>query len=198
QITRHPMVLAIDKQVEKLQEGVQLAREQYKPGWSLEFAYAFRNAERPNGAEVSDVASIVASVDLPFFTKNRQDKRVSSASHQFNAGLDQRLDMLNMLNARLTGELATLQRLNDRIELYENMILPQTRDQSQAALMAYKAEQSDFTEVMRSHIAQLESILQFERLQTDRLKAIATIWYLLPPDTDLTRANADFASGETE
>lgn len=197
-ITRHPLVLAIDKQVERLQEGVQLAREQYKPGWSLELGYAFRDATRPNGVEVSDVASIVASMDLPLFTKNRQDRRVSSASQQFNAGLDQRLDLLYSLNARLASEFATLERVNDRIALFDTMILPQTYEQAQAALMAYKAEQSDFTEVMRSHIAQLESTLEFHRLQTDRLKSIATLRYLLPPETDLARATADFASGEAQ
>ncbi len=130
-------------------------------------------------------------MSLPLFTKNRQDKRVSSASRQFNAGLDRRLDLLNALNSKLEAELVTLEKLNDRIELYEMMILPQTGEQAQAALMAYKAEQSDFTEVMRSHIAQLESILEFERLQTDRLKSIAALRYLLPPAGDLTRASAD-------
>lgn len=196
QIISHPMVLAMDRQIDKLKQGVDLARQQYKPDWAIEFAYAFRDAHRPNGVEVSDVASIAASVTLPVFTANRQDKRVAAASGQFNAGLDRRLDMIKGLNARLDAELATLEKLNNRISLYENMILPQSRQQAQAALMAYKAEQSDFSEVMRSHIAQLESVLQLQRLSTDRLKAIASIRYLLPVDGDLARARENF-EGET-
>lgn len=195
-VIEHPMVLAMDRQIDKLQQGVDLARQQYKPDWSIEFAYAFRDAKRPNGVEVSDVASVVASMDLPLFTGKRQDKRVSAASQQFNAGLDQRLDMIKGLGQKLDAELARLDKLNRRLELYETMILPQSEQQAEAALMAYKAEQSDFSEVMRSHIAQLESSLQYQRLQTDRLKAIAAIRFLVPGENDLTRAREEI-SGET-
>ncbi|MEX1237478.1 MAG: TolC family protein [Pseudomonadales bacterium] len=191
QIVAHPLVRAMDERIAKLQQGVELAREQYKPAWSLELGYAFRNAQRPNGAEVSDLASLSASVSLPVFTAKRQDKRLSSANRQANAGLDQRLDLLYELKSRLEAELVTLDRLNERIELYDSMILPQTQEQAQVALLSYKADRSDFTEVMRSHVAQLESTLELERLQADRLKSIAAIKYFLPRGEDLDRVSAE-------
>jgi len=198
QIIEHPVVLAMDRQIDKLQEGIDLAKQQYKPDWSVELAYAFRNARRANGVEVSDVASIVVSMDLPVFTAKRQDKRVSAASQHYNAGLDQRFDMIKELDRKLDAELARLDKLNRRIDLYETMILPQTEQQAEAALMAYKAERSDFSEVMRSRTAQLESALQFERLQTDRLKSITTIRFLLPPEDDVTRSRAGVLGGQNE
>ncbi|MEX2489132.1 MAG: TolC family protein [Pseudomonadales bacterium] len=198
-IVRHPLVLAMDQRIEKLRQGVALAREQYKPAWSVEAGYSFRNAERADGTEVPDLASVGASISLPLFTKNRQDKRVSSANHQVNAALDQRLDLLKELRARLDEELIRLDRLNSRLRLHESMILPQSREQAEAALMGYKAERSDFTEVMRAHIDLLESILEYRRIQTDRLKSIAAIRFLVPPENDLNRVlAATSAPGETQ
>lgn len=198
-IVRHPLVLAMDQRVEKLRQGVALAKEQYKPAWSLEAGYAFRNAERADGTEVSDLASVGASISLPLFTKNRQDRKVSSANHQVNAALDQRLDLVNELRARLDAALVRLDRLNSRLRLHETMILPQSRQQAEAALMGYKAERSDFTEVMRAHIDLLESILEYQRIQTDRLKSIAAIRFLVPPENDLSRASTGSSvSGETQ
>lgn len=185
----NPAILAMDRKIGQLRAQVDLARQQYKPGFSVEAAYAFRNAQRPNGAEVSDLVSIGASMSLPLFTKNRQDKRVAAMNSQLNAAMDDRTDMLAAMAAKLDVTLVRFDRLNDRISLHGSTIVPQSQEQAQAALMAYQADRADFAEVMRAYIGVLESKLKLRRLQTDRLEAIATAWNLLPPANDMENAH---------
>ncbi|HKI73448.1 MAG TPA: TolC family protein [Pseudomonadales bacterium] len=186
----HPSVVTFNQKVDQMRANVALARQQYKPSWSLEVGYAFRNARRANGAEVSDLASIGASMNLPLFTANRQDKSVAAAEAQLSATLDARLDLINALDSRLAGELVRLEKLNERIALHKSLIVPQARQQSQSALLAYESGQADFAEVMRSRIALLDTLLALRRLETDRLETISSIWYLLPPPGDQAIAAA--------
>ena len=185
----HPAILAMDEKVDQLRDQVALARQQYKPAWTLEAGYSIRNAQRANGTNVSDLVSISASINLPLFTRNRQDRSVAAATGQMNALMDQRNDMLSEMSAKLDATLVRISRLAERIALHKDTIVPATGEQANAARMAYEANRADFAEVMRAYIARLDSELNLRHLQAQRLEAIATAWYLLPPATDLDKTH---------
>lgn len=184
-IVRHPRVVGLDRNIDVLQTNKALAKEAYKPAWSVEVAYAARDARRPNGVSVSDLASVAASISLPLFTGNRQDRRLAAAERNVVAGYDQRLELIRDLTSQVDRERKRFDRLNERIELHRTMILPQAREQYEAALLSYESDKSDFTEVMRSKIAHLEALLVFDLVKVDRLKSLAALRYLIPPDADL-------------
>ena len=179
----------MDEKVDQLRDQVALARQQYKPAWTLEAGYSIRNAQRANGTNVSDLVSISASINLPLFTRNRQDRSVAAATGQMNALMDQRNDMLSEMSAKLDATLVRISRLAERIALHKDTIVPATGEQANAARMAYEANRADFAEVMRAYIARLDSELNLRHLQAQRLEAIATAWYLLPPATDLDKTH---------
>jgi outer membrane protein, heavy metal efflux system len=71
----HPVVGNLDKQIEASATEVALARQSYKPDYSVEVYYAYRR-------DFADFVGIQFKVGLPYFTKNRQDRGVAAALEQ--------------------------------------------------------------------------------------------------------------------
>ncbi|MGW8195219.1 MAG: TolC family protein, partial [Desulforhopalus sp.] len=72
-VSKHPSLLALDREIEASEMGIDLARQKYKPEWAVNGAYGYRNEDK-NGNDLPDFVSLGVSFDLPFFTENRQDK----------------------------------------------------------------------------------------------------------------------------
>lgn len=175
ELVRHPAVLAEDASIDAHDAGVRLAEERYKPGWAVDLGYGYRDGRLPNGSPRSDFVSLSVTVDLPFFRKNRQDRKVSAALSERRAAAESREALIRRLSSRLDAELARWQDLSRRIELYEQRILVQAEDQSTAALAAYRSEAGDFADVMRGVIDKLNAQLDLARLQTERAQSYAVL-----------------------
>jgi hypothetical protein len=65
--------------------------------------------------------------------------------------------------------------LSSRIDLYERSILGQTNAQANAALAAYQSESGDFADVMHGFIDDLNTRLDYIRLQIDRAQSYAVL-----------------------
>ena len=171
----HPALNAADARIEARRAGIELAEEQYKPGWALDLGYGYRDGSLPSGEPRSDFVSLSVTVDLPVFRKNRQDRRVAAAVRERRAAMDSKEELRRRLNSQLEAEYARYRDLNRRIALYEQQILAQAEDQANAALLAYQSEAGDFAEVMRAYIDDLNTRLELTRLQTERAQSYAVL-----------------------
>ncbi|MBL4607172.1 MAG: hypothetical protein JKY01_05010 [Pseudomonadales bacterium] len=68
-------------------------------------------------------------------------------------------------------------RLVERQQLYKNRLLPQMREQSEASLNAYTNDVGDFSEVMRSRIAELNARIDYLAINVDKQETIAQLAY---------------------
>jgi hypothetical protein len=59
--------------------------------------------------------------------------------------------------------------------LYESRILDLSKEQAQAALLAYQSEAGDFADVMRGYIDDLNTRLDYIRLQIERAQSYAVL-----------------------
>ncbi len=176
----HPKIQQIDKQLEIKKKEIELIRESYKPAWGLNLSYGYRD-NSPNGKERSDFFSAGITMDLPVFTAKRQDKKLLSKQLQYDALQDQRLDMLKQLVAELAQQSDIEEQLENRHQLYISLILPQAKQQTQAALLAYQSDRGDFSDVMRAYIDDLNARLDERRIAVDHLQTKAKILYFLSP-----------------
>jgi len=175
----HPKILEIDKKLEVAKKEIALAKESYKPGWGVNVGYSYRD-DLPDGRDRADFISAGVSIDLPLFSANRQDKQVLSREHAYQALKSKRLALLRELGADLKQALANREQLDKRQALYRKFLLPQARQQAQAALGAYQSDRGDFADVMRAYIDDLNTRLDQHRIEVDRLQANANILYLAP------------------
>lgn len=177
-IRRHPQLSITDKQIDIQQADIDLAREDYKPGWALNASYGYRD-DAPTGMERSDFFSVGVSFDLPVFTENRQDKTVSAANSRKQAlSIDYQLLQKKLLSNALKT-LSEIERLEQRSELYQTKLLKQAHEQTEASLSAYTNDDGDFADVMRAYIAELNSKVEALEINIKQRKALATMKYLL-------------------
>ncbi len=172
----HPKILEIDKKIEISRKDIQLVRESYKPGWALNVGYGYRDNNQ-NGGSRADFLSAGVSIDLPLFTANRQDKKLLSKEHKYQSLKDNRVAMLRQLVANLQQEVANEEQLNNRHQLYNNLLLPQAKQQTKASLLAYQSDQGNFSDVMRAYIDDLNVKLDERRIAVDHLQSKAKILY---------------------
>ncbi len=172
----HPKILEIDKKQEISRKDIELVKESYKPGWALNVGYGYRD-NMPNGGKRADFLSAGVTIDLPLFTANRQDKKLLAKEHSYQSLKDKRVEMLRQLVANLQQEVANEEQLQNRHQLYNNLLLPQAKQQTQASLLAYQSDRGDFADVMRAYIDDLNVKLDERRIAVDHLQSKAKILY---------------------
>ena len=171
-LATHPTVEIEDARIAVSDRDIDIARQQYKPGWSVDVGYGGRGGER------ADFASAMVVLDIPLFTWNRQDKRVSAARRSRAAArLDRSAKLLEMKQL-LDRTHADWVRLGDRIALFERVVLDRATANADAALDGYQNRVADFAELIRSRLAALEARLQLRRLKVDRARAHSTLLFL--------------------
>ena len=182
QVAEHPLLHVARQEIEQMQQQELLAKQAYEPAYTLSGSYGLRQ-DSSNGADRPDLLSVGISMDLPLFTELRQDKTLKSAEASTRSAQFARADLHRQLSGELQGLVKRLARLQKRYALYEERLLKQMNEQTQASLTAYTNNQGDFSEVMRSSIAKLNADIDHQMIKIDLLKTVNNIHYLL------TRAN---------
>ncbi len=181
-LDRHPLLAFKSAQEESHRQGVQIAREQYKPGWNLGIEYRKRFGENPDGSDRTDMMAAMVTFDLPFFTGQRQDKRLNASLQKATAARLDKADTRRKLEAMLAREYANWERLGERHRLYETRLVREARANADAALKAYQSGLTEFTTLMRARLTELDVRLAELRIWTDRAQAQARLLYLLTED----------------
>lgn len=177
-LLEHPLLRFDLAKVNAGQEAMALAREAYKPAWSLGVNYGFRDGENANGSERADFLSAIVTVDLPVFRNKRQDRELSASQHELQAAQYARDERLRQLRQQLDGDYVQWQRLTRRAALYTNTLLAQASENARATLLAYQNDAADFAALIRARITELDTQLQGLRIRVDQAKAQSRLLYL--------------------
>ena len=132
QLERHPNIAAQGKAVEVASADLKLAREDYRPDWSIQVGYGYR-------PEFADMVSVQFETALPFFTRNRQDRTVQAHAADVRRAELLWEDALRQYRAALTLNVTDWQRSQQRLQRFDAVILPQSQQRLDAALAVYGA-----------------------------------------------------------
>lgn len=183
-LIRHPAIRATDRLIDAQVIDVDLARQAYKPEWSVFAQYGYRD-RAPTGQDRADLLTVGVGFDLPIFTGNRQDRRLNASAARLEAVRTERVLQARSLQAKARAALARIQRLDDRIALYQNTLLPQMEEQASAALTAYNNDDGDFAEAVRARIAELNARVELIQMVSERASNLASFRYLTADASDL-------------
>lgn len=170
-LVSHPAVVAKQASIDAAELGVDLALQVYRPKLAIEAGYGFRS-ERP------DLASIGVSLSLPLFTGNRQDKRHTAAIHRSSAAQFERDALLLDLKRQLEQAVSDWRHFRERLALYEEVVAVRARDTVEASVTTYASGQSDFAELIRSQLADLDTQIRQAELKARTAAAWAQILFL--------------------
>ncbi len=171
-LTKHPAVHLEDAKIAVADHDVTLAEQAYRPTWALEGGYGFRGGGR------ADLASIGVTVSLPLFAESRQDRRRSAAVRQSSAQRLDRAAMLLDLKSELERSYADWVRLGERVSLYQDAVIKRANETAKASVSSYANGRTDFPEVIRAQLAELDSELVLLDLRISQAKAWNHIDYL--------------------
>ena len=184
-IGQHPLIRSQTAKVEASKKKTDMARQDYKPGWSATLDYGFRSGDNPDGSSRPDFATALVSLDIPLFTSNRQDKNVAANEQKTAAVKYVKDDELRKLKRMYDKDRHIWERLGDREELYKNNLLASAKNNSKVALNAYQSGVSEFNTLMRAQITELDVRLEDLRVRVDRAATTARLLYITgEPDNE--------------
>lgn len=178
QIQQHPLLKVDAANIDAAQDDVSYAKEQYKPAWTLEADYGIRQGEMTGGMPRSDMVTVQATIDLPFFTNKRQNKQLSASYDTLYATQMDRQTHYRDLTKTLREQYATWQRLSQREVLYQKQLTPESIQNAQAALASYTSASTDLTTVLRADSDELTAQMELLQIQIARAKARVNLLYL--------------------
>jgi outer membrane protein TolC len=167
----HPMIKALEQKIKASEIAIQLTKQQYKPQWGLNASYGYRDST-PIGLDRSDLFSIGVTFDMPLFTTHKQDKNVQSAISKSSVSKTKKWLLLRKMMASFESNRVMLKSLIKRKKLYKVRLLPQIHDQAEASLTAYTNDNGDFSEVVRSRIAELNASIDYLNIDVEIQKSI--------------------------
>jgi cobalt-zinc-cadmium efflux system outer membrane protein len=166
----HPVIGNLDKQIEAAATEVALARQSYKPDYSVEVYYAYRR-------DFADFVGIQFKVGLPYFTKNRQDRGVAAAVEQSHAGEDRKRDLLRELHAQISQDYVDRRHFQERVADFDLSIIPDAQRRVDAARSAYQSGRGSFDAVLLARRSLLDVQLQRLALAVESARAQVRLDY---------------------
>ncbi len=177
-LKNHPRILALDKNIAASETGVELARQKYKPEFSLDVTYGGRGGTGPDGTSRPDLLSAMVVMDLPLFHKNRQDRVTAASIAQSSAAMYTRDDVYRRMLREIDLHASTLRRQQERFSLFNTILVPESEASSMASFEAYQSSVGDLTTLLRAQLTEFELRLDQARLQAEILKTQARLLYL--------------------
>jgi outer membrane protein TolC len=177
QLHRHADLALADARTAVADAEAEMARQEQRPDWSVEFMFSQR------GSAYSNMISVVLTVPLPWDRTQRQDREVAARLALREQLAAEREEMRRQHEAQTADWLAGWRSAQERLALFERERIPLARQRTHAALASYRGGSAPLGAVLEARRMELE--LTQERIQTEL--EVARLWAqlenLVPPAT---------------
>jgi outer membrane protein TolC len=173
-VTQHPEWLAMNAGVEAARAEVDMARQEYKPGFMVDVSYGARRA-MPDGTPRSDLVTAFVTFDMPIFRRQRQDRRLAEKQTMEAAARYETEDKRRELETMYASARAEHAALAVRVGIFTDTLLPAIDAESQITSTGFAR---DLTERRDAQMKALDARLDLARLRTDLAKSHTDLLYL--------------------
>jgi len=168
-LPHHPAVQIVHSRLQAAEEQADLAG-QYYSGFMVDLLYRRNDQDE-------DRLGVMLTVPLPLAPGQRQDRREAAGRLQAETTRLERDNILRTLVGDVDGAFKRLDRLTERLQLYRQSIMPQSRLAAEATATGYQHNTEDFLNVMRAIVLELENELNQAQLQADLAVTQAALLY---------------------
>ncbi len=172
----HPLLAAEQAVVDAAGHGIELARQGYKPQWTVELTYG---TPTERGMGMPDRMSAMVMVDMPLFTRQRQDRDLSASVHRREADQYAWHAQVREMQRQLEETQARWLQLSERERRFDERLIPQARENAEAAEHGYRNRTIDFNAYVRARLTELDTRLDAVRIGTQRRLEQVDLLYLL-------------------
>jgi cobalt-zinc-cadmium efflux system outer membrane protein len=146
-----PSLQVLDAATAQAEADVRLARAQKRPDWSVSASYSKRE---PN---FSDMVSIGVAIDLPLFSKHRQDPLITARAQEAQSARLEREAAEREFRARLQSELAMHRALQERSIRANETLIPLAKQRAELDRASYAAGRIDLGTALEATFALAEA-----------------------------------------
>ena len=176
-LSKHPRAKMLAQKIAVADNGIELAKQDYKPSFKVEVGYGHRLSDTDMGEARSDLLSGFISMDIPLFTDKRQDQKLISAQHMKGQKQAEHRLLLRQLNTLLNAEIVNYQQLKARQARYQEHLLKQAKLHVKLLEQSYQSNTRPFKAVIDAYIHEQTLSLEYQQLYFDGLKSLSKIRY---------------------
>jgi cobalt-zinc-cadmium efflux system outer membrane protein len=185
----NPELRSFDYLAEKERTGIELAKKEFFPDISVGLDYIDTGKAKPmlnccTGQTTPVPGSGKPAVlfrfscNLPVW-QNKYRAGQREAERRYQAGLEQRIDRENILDADMKQSLFNYRDASRKIALYSNALIPKAEQSLKVTQHAYEAGKADFLSLIDSQRVLLEFELTYEKAVSDHAQALAQLEMLI-------------------
>lgn len=177
----HPSVLVRNAGIEKQHINQQQVDAGFAPQWEFNASYAYRQDDPMNQSR-ADFFSVGVSVDVPLFSSSVKAAALKASVMETASLETQKRLVIQQLYSEVKQLLARVNPLRSRIERYTDTLLPLRQQHYEAALNAYTAANGNFTDVMQSHLALIDTRVKLLSLEGEFARLTTDLQFFIPPN----------------
>ena len=172
-LDHHPQLLMYEPIEAMARADIAEAQAAKKPDWSLELAYAQR------GSSFSNMVTIQARIDLPIFSKKRQDPVIAARYKALEQVRAERDEARRMREAEIKRMLADWETSRARLKRYREELVPLSREAAAAALVAYRSGRGNLAAALDARRTSIETRFADVQTQAELARAWANLNFLV-------------------
>jgi len=176
----NPELQALDFEITSSRSGVDLAKKNYWPDFSLGLDVIDTDDSPVGNPRDSGEDPVIAtiSINLPLWTE-KYDAGVREALARYHAAMRDRKEKENTLGSQLKMALYRFRDAQRKIDLYRNALVPKARESLRATEASFRAGAGSFTDLIDAQRILLEFSLAYERALADYGQSLAKLEMLV-------------------
>ncbi len=152
-----------------------LAKKNYFQKFSITAAYGQRDDWESADRHRPDLVSLLIGIDLPVWSKSKQNKKVSETQHRIMQAKAQLKSVKNDILFKLNDLLAKIKKDEALVALYKDQIIPEATQSLDADMSAYQVGRLDFLTLLNSQMTLLNYETKFHKVSSDLQKNFADL-----------------------
>jgi len=162
-----PMLKMKEREIDRHQYAVQLARKEFYPDFSVGFTYFNRT--------VPEMYGLMFKAKVPLYFWRKQRPELESAASSLASAQKQRESVLSLLYFKLKDSYLVATTSERLIELYGTGVIPQATLSLESAVAGYQVGKVDFLTLIDNLVTLLDYELKYYEVLIDYQKALAQL-----------------------
>jgi outer membrane protein TolC len=163
-----PTLKMHEREIDRNQFAVQLARKEFYPDFSVGFTYFNRTG-------VPEMYGLLVSAKVPLYFWRKQRPELNSAASRLASAQKQRDSLLSQLYLQLKHSYLMATTAERLMQLYGSGVIPQSTLSLESAVAGYQVGKVDFLTLIDNLMTLLDYELKYYEVLTDYQKALAQL-----------------------
>lgn len=155
-------------------ERVELAERDRYPDFRIGAGYGYRQGEDPmRGEDRADFFSVLFSVNLPIYSKNKQSKAIEQKVHEREARAFALSNVARMIEAEIGQKIADYESAREQVRILDGAIIPQAEQTVASMLAGYQVNKVDFLNVINGQLTLYNAQINYWTVLAEAKDALA-------------------------